>query len=169
MENPKVQIWKGGLPYGPQVQRLRDSFPNPEEEKLFSHNEFEALLGEVRGSQRYYGIINSWRKYLINTLGIDSDWNPGEGLLILPPAKRLECGERDTKRGIRRVKRGIRRTAATPRDRLDEIGKARYDHAAMAYAKMIPALDEGRKALAVDIAPVKSLPKPKLVQDKKAG
>jgi hypothetical protein len=163
-----LKLWKGGLPYGPQVKKLEDAYAAPEEDSLISHEELQKLTGEPKASQRYYGIVNSWRKRLFNELGIDSAWIPGEGVKILPPADRLHASEVDFKHGLRKTKRAVRRLAATPRDRLDDMGQKRYDHAAVVMAKLKGEADLAQKQLAIDLAPVKSLPRPKLV-DKKAG
>jgi len=163
-----TKFWKGGLPYGPQVKKLEDAYPAPDEDKIIGHEELEKLTGETKGTPRYYGIVNSWRKRLFNELGIDSAWISGEGVKILPPAERLHASESDFNRGLRKTKRAVRRLAATPRERLDEIGQQRYDHSAIVMAKMKGEAELAQKQLAVDLAPVKSLPRPKLA-DKKTG
>lgn len=161
-----VKLWKGGLPYGPQVKRLEDKYPAPDEEATILHEELETIIGETRGTQRYYGIVNSWRKKLFNELGIDSAWVPGDGVKILTPDEHLHHGEKDTSSGRRKTKRGMKRTAATPRDRLNEIGKQRYDNDMIANAKLAAAMQEHNKLTAIELAPVKSLPRPKLVEKK---
>lgn len=161
------QLWKGGLPYSPQVRKLEDLYPKPEEDTLFTHEDLERVIAEKHGTQRYYGVINSWRKKLFNELGIDSSWIPAQGLRILSPADRLHVSESDFKTGLRRTKKAIRRLAATPRDRLDAVGQQRYDHASIVMAKIKGEANSAQKQLAIDLAPVRSLPKPKLV-DKKA-
>jgi len=160
-----IKLWKNGLPYGPQVKKMEEAFPSPEENKLLLHEDLEKLIGEKRGSQRYYGVINSWRKKIFNELGIDTAWMPGDGVKILPPEERLHASEFDFRIGLRKTKRAIRRLAATPRDRLDEIGQRRYDHASIIMAKIKGEADRAQKQLAIDLAPVKSLPKPKLVSN----
>lgn len=78
------------------------------------------------------------------------------------PDERLHASEKDFLVGIRKSKRGIRRMAATPRERLDVIGQQRYDHQAVIMAKFKVDADAAKKQIAVDIAPVKSLPKPNI-------
>lgn len=161
----ELKSWKGGLPYGPQVRKLEDNYPVPEENRIISHNELSEIIGENHGTKRYYGVINSWRKTLLNELGIDTAWLPSEGLKILDPSDRLHHSEADFKSSLRKAKRSVRRLAATPRDRLDDIGKRRYDHAAIVMAKIKLEAEHAQKQLAIDLAPVKSLPKPKLVKE----
>lgn len=152
-----------GIPYGPDIRKLEESYPSPEEDQVFPHDELETLLKIPQKTQRYYGVINTWRRRLRTERNIDSEWIHGIGLKILNPADRLKESERNVKQGIRHTGRGFRRLAIVPRDRLDAIGQARYDHALQVASKLITAGREARKELAVDLAPVKSLPKPKLV------
>lgn len=160
MKDERARVFRGGVPYGPQVRDLEAAFPRPEEDSLILHERLEEIIREAPGTQRYYGVVNSWRSKLFNELGIDTDWIQGEGLKILTPADRLSTGERNFKSKWRGVKRAIRRTAATPRERLNEIGQQRYDHNLMAMAKLKAAGDLTQKQIAIDLAPVKSLPRP---------
>lgn len=152
-----------GIPYGPDVRKLEESYPSPEEDAILRHNELETLLKIEQKTQRYYGVINTWRRNLRRERNIDSEWVHGVGLKILNPADRLKESERNIKQGIRHTGRAFKRLAITPRERLDSIGQARYDHALQVASKLTTAGREAGRELAIDLAPVKSLPKPKLV------
>lgn len=155
----------GGIPYGPDVRKLEEAFPNPEEDQIIKHAEFEALLKIPKQTQRYYGVINTWRRRLRNDRNIDSEWVQGIGVKILNPADRLKVSEANVKQGIRHTGRAFRRLAITPRDRLDTVGQARYDHAIAVASKLTQAGRDAKRELAIDLAPVKSLPKVKLVSN----
>lgn len=154
-----------GIPYGPDIRKLEEVYPNPEEDQILNHKDLEALLQLGQKTQRYYGVINAWRRRLRNDRNIDSEWVHGVGLKFLNPADRLKESERNIKQGIRHTGRGVRRLAITPRDRLDTIGQARYDHALLVASKLTQAGRDAKRELAIDLAPVKSLPKPKLVSN----
>ena len=158
-QQEKAKQFFGGIPYGPQVNRLKDKFPKPEEEIVYTHGELEEIIREPIGTQRYYGVINSWRNYLLHDLGIDSAWCPGEGLKILNPEDRLKVGEDQFRQGLRKTRRAFKRTAIIPRERLDDIGRQRFDHQMKIMAKLSTAAVEAKRDLAIDLAPVKSLPK----------
>lgn len=158
-QKEKAKPYFGGIPYGPQVNRLKDKFPKPEEGTVFTHGELEGIISEPIGTQRYYGVVNSWRTYLLHDLGIDSAWLPGEGLKILNPAERLKVGEDQFRQGLRKTRRAFRRTAIIPRERLDDLGRQRFDHQMKVMAKLSTAAVEAGRGLAIDLAPVKSLPK----------
>lgn len=152
-----------GIPYGPDIHKLEEQWPSPEEDQVIAHKEFEALLKIESKTSRYYGVVNAWRRRLRNDRNIDSEWIHGVGLKFLNPADRLIESERNIKQGIRHTGRAFKRLAVVPRERLDSVGQARYDHAIGVAAKLQQAGRDAKKELAIDLAPVKSLPKPKLV------
>lgn len=157
-----AEIYKGGMPYGPDVEKLDLKFPRPAEGQVIPHDDFEEVLGMKSGSKRYYAVINSWRKKLRATRDIDTEWDRGVGLKILTPADRLSCGERDFRRSVRATARAVKRTLSTDRDRLDSVGQRRYDHIATRVRPFLEDMRRVRKELSVDLAPVQSLPKPNL-------
>lgn len=161
-EKQGARYWLAGIPYGPQVEKIKRQYPKPEEGLILSHDDLETLINEKKGTKRYYGIINSWRKYLLNDLGIDTNWIQGKGLKVINPAERLKVGEDNFRQGLRKTRRAFKRTAIVPRDRLDEIGKQRYDHQIKIMAKIATAAIDAKKELAIELAPVRSLPKASL-------
>lgn len=152
-----------GIPYGPDIRKLDETFPNPQEDQIIKSEDFEKIIRTPQHTQRFYGVINAWRRRLRADRNIDSEWVRGVGVKILNPADRLKVSEGNIKHGIRKTNRAYRRLAVTPRDRLDAVGQQRYDHQLQVAAKLIAAGREAKKELAIDLAPVKSLPKPKLV------
>lgn len=152
-----------GIPYGPDIRKLEEAFPNPQEDQVIKSEEFESIIKTPQKTGRFYGVINAWRRRLRAERNIDSEWVQGVGVKILNPADRLKVSETNIKQGIRKTGRAFRRLAITPRDRLDAVGQQRYDHQLQVGVKLTAAGREAKKELAIDIAPVRSLPKPKLV------
>lgn len=159
----KPTVIVNGIPYGPDVRKIEEAYPNPEEDQVIKSEEFETLIRVPQKTPRFYGVINAWRRRLRADRNIDSEWVQGVGVKILNPADRLKVSESNIKQGIRRTGRAFRRLAITPRERLDAVGQQRYDHQLQVGAKLTAAGREAQKELAVDLAPVRSLPKPKLV------
>lgn len=159
----KSPVVVNGIPYGPDVRKLEEAFPNPEEDQVIKSEDFEKIILVEQKTQRFYGVINTWRRRLRTDRNIDSEWVHGVGVKILNPADRLKVSEVNIKQGIRRTGRAFRRLAITPRERLDAVGQQRYDHQLAVGAKLIQAGRDAKKELAIDLAPVKSLPKPRLV------
>lgn len=152
-----------GIPYGPDVRKLEEAFPSPEEDQTIKSEEFEKIIRVQQKTSRFYGVINAWRRRLRTDPNIDSEWIHGVGVKILNPADRLKVSEVNIKQGIRKTGRAFRRLAITPRERLDAVGQQRYDHQLQVGAKLTQAGRDAQRELAIDLAPVKSLPKPKLV------
>ena len=160
----ETQLFFGGLPYTPDVNKLIEAFPVPtmSEGRTLSHNELTGVLNLKRDS-RYYGVINAWRKKLRDEFRVIVEWDRNNGLVVLDPAKCLTHRERGVQQKGRLLGRSVNRLAHdVDRTRLDDTGKSRFDHVLMAAAKMKQAAQLGSREMAVELAPVKSLPKPKI-------
>lgn len=156
----------GGMPYGPDVRRLEEAFPVTEltEGKVIEHEMLSGVLDLKRGTQRYYGVINAWRSRVRNSNGVILEWQPGDGLKVLDPAGVLDCSENRTRQKIKQLcgPRAIGMFAWVDRARLDDVGRRRFDHQARVVRALKDAVIEKRRELAIELAPVKSLPKPKI-------
>jgi hypothetical protein len=62
--------------------------------------------------------------------------------------------------GIRKTKRSIKIVALVDGGRLDETGKKRLDHIKHVAFVLTEALTSAKTQLAIDLAPIKSLPRP---------
>jgi len=164
MDSKKIGCYRGGIPYEPDVKKLEEAFPILEEGMEIDYETIEAIVQCKRVSSRFDGVVTSWRHKLLKRGpdGIDTKRN-GTGVRVLFPDERFEEGGKDMDSHARGFKRGFRRKMRSPRDRLDDIGKKKYDHAALVGLKTVAALDAGRKEMRLDLPPAKSLPRPKLV------
>jgi hypothetical protein len=158
------KTFRAGIPYSVDVRRLLDEFPQPSltEGRLIRHAELEALLSLKRGQQRYYAVINSWIAQMKNANGVFIIWEPTVGIKVLGPAEILDHAELRTRQKLRQTGKAIKTFGWVDRNRLDKTGQQRLDHQARVVAALRDALDSSRKELAVNLAPVKSLPRPKL-------
>jgi hypothetical protein len=170
MNENKQSLITSGIPYGPDKNKLSDCFPVQEtkEGDLVSHERLAEVLGYEVGSQRYYGVINSWRNDYKRQFGVIMEWEPGMGLRVLRPHEHLQHCETGLRRSAKRVGRKVRELGYVQRDRLDERGRARYDHMTRNAAILAKAAIDARKHFAVEIAPVQSLPK-RILGERKAG
>jgi hypothetical protein len=159
-------IFNGGMPYGPDVNRLKETFPVTKltEGTIIRHEELEAVVRQQRGSQRYYGVINSWMSQQKNANGIFMVWEPATGIKVLNPAEILSHAETKTRQKIKQTGKAIRTFGWVDRNRLDETGQKRLDHQMRVANAIKQSIESARRELSVDIAPVKSLPKPQLVK-----
>lgn len=162
----EAKPFRGGLPYGPDVKRLNEAFPVSElqEGKVIRHEELEPIVKAKHGTQRFYSVVNSWIAKQRNENGIYIAWIQGIGIKVLNPAEILQHGETRVRQKITQTGRAVRTFAWVDRERLDDIGQKRYDHQCLIAQRIKDSLNAARKELAIDLAPVKSLPKPKLVK-----
>lgn len=154
-------IFKGWIPYGPDVKRLAEAFPVPEltEGLVITHTKMESILEVKRSTSRYYGVVNAWISKQKHDNGIIIIWQSSIGLKVLNPAEVLEHAETRTKQKSKQLGRAVKLFGWVDRKRLDETGQKRLDHQMVVSAKLAQAVACSQKELAVELSPIKSLPK----------
>lgn len=153
------QMFRGGIPYQVDVNRLKEAFPESSlrEGRTIRHDELERVIKAQRGSQRYYGVVNSWLSQMKSSNGIFMIWEPSVGIKVLDPAGVLGFAEKRTKQKIRQTRKAVQHFAWVDRARLDDIGQQRLDHQMRVGSAIRDALLAAGKELAVNLAPVKSI------------
>ncbi|HZF24050.1 MAG TPA: hypothetical protein VE030_11370 [Burkholderiales bacterium] len=149
------------------MNRLKDAFPVPmlAEGRVIEHADLEEIVKAKRGGQRYYGVINSWINSMKNTNGIFMTWETSVGVKVLGPAEILAHAEIRTRQKIKQTGNAVKTFVWVDRTRLDSTGQQRLDHQERVANAIRDALNTARKDLAIDLAPVKSLPKPKMIRE----
>jgi hypothetical protein len=104
--------------------------------------------------------VNSWIRQNRVANNIYMRWEHSVGVIVMNPEEILKHFETGFRQGGRLLRRRIRRVDWVPRERLNEIGQARFDHDARVVDAVDRALRQGAKQIAIELAPVKSLPKP---------
>ncbi len=162
----KTKLILGGIPYALDIKKLEDAFPVPSltEGRILVHDELVEVLGIEARTHRYYGVINSWRNKLKTVYAIHVHWEQTIGVRVLNPAELHMRTEGRIRQKGGQFSRSVNELKWIPRDRLDSIGQQRLDNTIIAAAKMKAAIAGGVKELAIDLAPIKSLPKPKLIE-----
>ena len=161
------KVFAGGVPYAIDVKRLTEAFPVPSltEGRVIKHENLEAIVNAPKGSQRYYAVINSWIHQLKNANGIFVAWESGTGIKILDPGGILTHTEIRTRQKIRQTGKAVKNYAWVDRTRLDTRGQQRLDHQTRVAAALRESLNAARREMAIELAPIQSLPKPKLIRD----
>lgn len=159
--------FRAGVPYSLDVRKLCDAFPVPTltEGREIPHHSLEEIINVPKGHQRYYAVVNSWIGQMRNSNGIFIIWKPTIGIRVLPPEGVLEHAETRTRQKIRLTRRAISTFAWVDGKRLDAMGQKRLDHQMRNVAILKEHLDAAQKATAIDLAPIKSLPKPKIIRE----
>lgn len=129
----------GGIPYALDAKRLEDAFPVTAlaEGTEIKHEQLEKILDIKRGSQRYYGVVNSWIKRQKLSNGIHIVWIPGDGLRVLNPAEKLDHTDTNTERKIKGTVRAVAEYAWVDRETVGRNG-----------AKAARSQNDGRSAVA---------------------
>ena len=131
-----MALFKGGLPYAPDVRRLKEAFPEPEEGELIPREAIEAVLGLDWDSGRCRNIVEAWKKDMLKTENIHIGAVPGFGVKRLSATERMQEGKKYIKSGIKKADRGFIFIVVTPRKELSGKALEEYDHALIATAKM---------------------------------
>jgi hypothetical protein len=156
------KVWKRGLSYEPDVKAIEEAFPKLEEGMILPRDQLANLIHTEINSERFYSVTLSYRKKIYHQTGVILNWVPN-GLLVLNPGEHFQFGEKRLRQDIRRTGRTIGIIHNVKRDRLDEITQKRYDHQIHVTQVLSATLLDTRRQMKIDLAPVKSLPKPKLI------
>lgn len=159
------QLFRGSIPFGPDIAKLNEALPISAlaEGMIVTHDRLREILGHP-DKGRYYAVVNSWKALRKKSEGILMRWEKGQGLLVMDPATKLKDTEQHIHQKMRQTGRAVRELGWVNRDRLDEIGRKRLDHHMLVAYEIKNALDAAGKKLAIELAPVKSLPKPQIVK-----
>lgn len=162
----EAKPFRGGLPYAPDVKRLTEAFPAPEltEERVIQHEELEVIAKANKGAQRYYSVVNAWMMHQRNENGIFMVWVPSVGIKVLPPEEVMLFAENRVRQKSKQTRRAVKLFRWVDGDRLDEVGRKRLDHQMLVGARIDQELARDYREMAIDLAPVASLPKPKLIK-----
>lgn len=154
-------IFLGGLPYAPDVNRLKDTYPISElrEGRIIPHEELSAIIQSPARAGRYYAVCNAWVNSIKNSHGIILVWERKEGLKVLAPDGVLSFAETRTRQKLKQTGKALRLFSWVERKRLDATGQQRLDHQLRVASIIKASIDGAKKELACDLAPIKSLPK----------
>jgi len=159
-----MPLFAGAVPYGPDIKKLEARFPveTLEEGMLIEHEILEAVINQKRGTSRYYGVVNSWRLRIRNQTAVFITWEMGKGLVVLPPHGVQGHAEAKTRQKIRQTARAIALFKWVDRSRLNDIGQRRFDHQTRLLELMRQQMETTKRQIAIELVPVRSLPKPDL-------
>src|SRR5262245_57120552 len=143
--------FRGGLPYGPDVQRLNDAFPNPSEGMIIKHEMLEPVVRAPMKTGRYYAVVNSWINQLRERAAIITVWLPGIGIKFLDPGEILKASKTGTKQKLRQTARKMKLLAYSDRDRLNQAGQLDWDHTHQVYALLRDAQNVAKRTLPIDV------------------
>jgi hypothetical protein len=167
MAEPKSEIFKGTLPYGPDLARLDMQFPDLKPPDAIEYSGIGKIIKAEWPSPRFMGVLTAWRKRLERMRGLHTACDPGKALLIRTAEEAMHDNETDFRHKGRQIGRISRKSLRIDRDELpDEDTKKRLDFQRIVYARSAATFMTDNRELAKTWAAPKSLPKPHLVKPK---
>ena len=90
MEN--VSVFRGGMPTGPDVQKLLEEFPTSTLTigRVITYEEISRVIGVPPKTSRFRTITGVWRKEVENTVDIIMKPHKGQALVILSDSGKLD-------------------------------------------------------------------------------
>ena len=160
-----ADIFNRGIPYRPDVNKLREAFPSPSLiwERDITYEEIETVISCKYRTSRYYGVVNAWIKRERHESGINLVWNPPKGIRVFRPDEMLSHVEKQTLQKSRQFGKAVAKFNWVDREHLDENGKKRLDHVMFTANRLKLDLLSGTKKLSIELAPIQSLPKKQLL------
>ncbi len=148
-----ANVFLGGVPTQPDVDKLQVEFKIPTEGTLIGWDAMARVIGVPVKSHRFRTVVHAWRKWLYVKHNVFLGAEPGKGLVALPPDGRIEAAKAKVSSGAKIIKRGVGISCTTDRSRLTPENAKAADHfarlganirlaeAASARGIELPALD----------------------------
>lgn len=158
-------LFRGGVPYGPDVKRLEAAFPINEltEGRTIQHEELAAVIGVVPSSPRYYAVVKAWMRTQRASQAIQMRIAPKIGVEVMDPATHLTHAEKSLHGKLKQTARACREFSHVDSGRLDILGQRRLEHVQQKVVGLLAGtIQAANKNLAVELAPIKSLPRRQL-------
>ena len=158
--NDSNNVYFGGIPYGPDVQKLRNELGVPERGTQITHEEFEKIIGIKRANPRYRRVIQVWRKQLFKENNVDTEWERGVGLNILKEPERIGASSRDLNRAARQAQKSHIRATHIKTEELNDTDRRKADHLRTVSAMVYGAASKGAQEVSKTLSQPLQLPKP---------
>jgi hypothetical protein len=167
----KATIFRGGLPYEPDVAKLNVAFPveSLEHGRILEHAAVLATLGMEKRNDRYEAVLRSWRRDLqadhrivltyVRAPVAQQDGrvkNVSIGLRVCDDAEKLGHSQSKMKTGVRVIKKSFAVLGAVNEHKLTDEQRRRFDHS----QRVMGALHATAQQAAKDIELPKRTPPP---------
>lgn len=137
----------GGNTTDPEVKKLMEKFSVIKPGDLLSHAEIAALAGAEPKSNRYYTVVEQFRKKLEQDLDLILKTEFGKGYRVLSADQRVDLGVGTVGRGLRFVKRGGKTIANVVINRSSELSEQKKRTADNAGRLIQNLVQAGRKMM----------------------
>lgn len=139
MSNAKLHF--GGVPAGPDINRIRDRFPDNQlaEGQEILYEEIAAIIGEPPHSNRFKTVTEAWRRRVQSESNVFIGCVPGRAFRVLTPRERFEESHKKTRTGLKSVRKGVILHSSVQRHQIPESERQRFDHLARVQKQVLAA------------------------------
>lgn len=134
----KNGMYFGGIPTSPDVNRIRESFPDSSL-SVVTYEEIEKVLGCDRGTNRFKAVTNRWRKLVEKESGKVIGVEAGKGFKVLNETEKLDLGCQKFASAVRLGRRSFVVTGLVDRKGLSSEDASRLDHMQKRAASVLAA------------------------------
>lgn len=163
-------IFRGRIPYALGVNALKQEITKDEltEGTVIPHARLSAIIQAERGTERYYGVINSWIKHMKANFDVFMTVERSEGVKIQTPAGRTDYAISQTRQKMQLTRKAVKHFTWAERvaDRLEEPKRKQLEHAKRVASALTDALGKAKKDFVFELPPVQSLPKRQIEKPK---
>ncbi len=139
---------EGGVPVAPDVNRIRETFPDKDLEvgQVIYHGEMETLIGESQRSARYRTVTNKWRSEVEYASGKVILAARGVGFEVADDHAKYKESVGRAKTAVHYAKRSLTIATLTDREKLEEGERRRLDSTSLISGMLITraAMEEKR-------------------------
>jgi hypothetical protein len=147
----------------PEWKLLFEQYKNSAWGFFISHGEIEDIIGTSRrqAASKYYGIVNRWKREMLNEASKQIECRTSEGYEIVKPEEFRISATRQMKFGHKRIKKAGQIIVKTPMDLLEddekrkviELGNlaATFIHFSKTTMKKVKQIDKKIDQLLLDV------------------
>jgi hypothetical protein len=147
----------------PEWKLLFEQYKNSTWRVFIPHKDIEGVIGITRklAASKYYGIVNRWKKAMLEEAGKQIECISSEGYQIIKPEEFRTSATRQMKFGHKRIKKAGQIIVKTPMDLLEddekrkviELGNlaATFIHFSKTTMKKVKQIDKKIDQLLLDV------------------
>ena len=139
----------------PQLRALMEKFGdllNPGDD--VTHEMIEAVLGEVRTSARYRGLMVVWKRKMLVEKRKHLEARNAVGYHVCVGDERMEDVQRDIKRSTRALAAGVMKAEQAPAEELSDAGRRQREYMLTRGAARLQELRRDRKEITLKLPEV---------------
>lgn len=155
----KTGLFLGGVPTGPDVLRLIESFPDLKPGDEVTHERISSVIGQDRESNRYKSVVTAWRKKMFRDHNIDMEAVQNVGFRVLNSIERVSAGVKGVGKNVRGLVRSESRIRSAPAEQLSQQQQGVREHVLRHTGALVDSARRASKEIAVKFTPQAQLPR----------